>query len=203
MRFVTFLLILAALPVGAALYRLIDLVLWPATDNSLRFHLAPIATALHAGGGALFLTLGPLQLIPALRRYRWHRIAGRVVLVAGLAAALSGIFMTLTFPVAPSNGPLLEGLRLAFGTAWAGWLVLAFLAIRAGDVPMHRAQMARAMAVAFGGATTAPLLGLFLLFGGTDTPTASALIQGAAWVLNLAIVELALMRRPIRKVALS
>lgn len=199
MRLVVFLLILALVPVGSALYRLVDVALWPATDDSLRFHLAPIVTVLHAGGGALFLTLGPLQLIPALRRRLWHKVAGRVVLVAGLAAALSGIVMTLTFPADPANGPLLQGLRLAFGAAWAGWLVLAFLAIRAGDVPSHRAQMARALAVAFGGATTAPLLGLWLLAGGEYTPTTSALIQGAAWVLNLAIVELALLRRPVLK----
>jgi hypothetical protein len=203
MRLVAFLLLLAVVPVGSALFRLIDISLWPATADSLRFHAAPIVTALHAGGGALFLALGPLQLIPALRRRAWHRMAGRVVLVSGLVAALSGIVMTLTFPQEPSNGPLLQGLRLAFGAAWAGWLVLAYLAIRAGDVPLHRAQMARAMAVAFGGATSAPLLGLWLLAGGEFTPLANTTIQGATWVLNLAIVELALLRRPARKGALA
>ena len=51
----------------------------------------------HIIGSSVFLLLGALQFVPSLRRRRWHRIAGRIVAPAGLASALSALWMTLFY----------------------------------------------------------------------------------------------------------
>lgn len=119
------LLLLALVPVGASLYRLADLTLAAPVPDTLRFHAAPLAVLLHTAGGSLFMVLGALQLVPRLRAHGWHRWAGRLTIGAGLAAALSGLWMTQNFPAGPGNPDLLYGFRMTAGVAWAVFLVLA------------------------------------------------------------------------------
>ena len=199
MRLALLLLTLALIPVGATVYRLADLAFWPATADTLRFHAAHWPVAVHITGGALFMILGALQLIPALRRHAWHRRAGRVAVVAGFLAAAAGLWMTLTFPAAPNNGPVLFALRLIAGTAWIVFLALAVQAIRQRQIARHRAYMARALAMAFGAGTTVITFGLWFAATGIDNDLTSALSQGAAWALNLALVEWALARHATPK----
>jgi uncharacterized membrane protein len=179
--------VLSLIPVGAAVYRLVDLT-GAATAESLRYHAATLATVLHAGGGAIFLTLGPLQLM----RVRGHRVMGRIALAAGLAAALSGLWMTMTFPSEPNNDPLIMALRLVFGSGWAVCLILGLQSARQRRFADHRAWMLRAYAIALGAGTTVITFGLWYAATGLDTPLSSALAQLAAWVINLAVAERAI-----------
>jgi len=78
--------------------------------------------------------------------------------------------------------------RLAFGTGMAASIILAFIAIRRRDVNSHRAWMARAYALALGAGTQAFTLGIGkAVFGDSDLTT--ALMLGAGWAINLAVVE--------------
>jgi hypothetical protein len=117
---------------------------------------------------------------------------------AGLLAALSGIWMAL-FSVLPAHdGGALLVLRLVFGTAMAASIVVAFIAIRKGDVRTHSAWMTRAYAIALG-AGTQVFTGIvvFLLVGEPDA-TSWAVAMGAGWVINLTVAEFVIRRRVAR-----
>ncbi len=115
-----------------------------------------------------------------------------------LAAALSGIWMTLTYPLPAHGGPLLNTFRLVFGTMMVVSIVLAFLAIRRHDVATHRAWMMRGYAIGQGAGTQAVLLGFGSAVFGAPGLLTYALVMGAAWVLNLAVAEVGIRRRTVR-----
>ncbi|NCT13171.1 MAG: DUF2306 domain-containing protein [Rhodobacterales bacterium] len=183
------LIALSLVPVLSAGPRLIEVAGAPVvTPDNARYLVWPPAIFLHAIGGALFLILGALQFAPG-RRGRWHRVAGRIVVAAGLVAALSGIWMTLTFPAEPANGPLIYAARLLTGPAWALCLILGLRAAMGRRITAHHIWMRRAMALGLGGGTTVLILGPWVLATGSFTPTASALAQIAAWAINLTVAE--------------
>jgi len=197
------LITLSLVPVVASGMRLIEVAGNPAvTPDNARFLATPLAIYLHAGGGAVFLILGALQFAPGPRG-RWHRMSGRVAVAAGLASALAGFWMTLTFPAEPANGPLLFAIRLVIGPAWALCLILGLHAAIRRDILAHQAWIRRAYALALGAGTTVIIYGPWYLVTGIDTPTTSALAQLAAWIINLAIAEIAIARAQPRRAVLS
>lgn len=190
-------------------YALVALTLVPATTGSLRLvevfggpHLmpanpgiaaAPLPVIVHIASVIPYALLGAFQFSPRLRRRRprWHRAAGRVLVLLGLAVAFSGLWMTLFYPRQAGTGELLYVFRLAAGSAMAASILLGFAAIRRGDVARHRAWMTRAYALALGAGTqvlTGTIGGALL---GTSVMAAD-LTMGAAWAINLAIAEYAI-----------
>ncbi len=199
------LILLGLVPILAGTLRVTEIATGPVpTPDNARFLVHPIAIYLHAGGGSLYLLLGAFQFYTPLRlRWpRWHRLAGRILVVAGTLAALSGLWMTQTFPSAPGNPDLLYGFRVMFGLGWIICLTLGLLAARQRDIPTHSAWMMRAHAIALGAGMTVLTFGFWLLIGGSDSPQVSALTQFAAWSINLALAEWFIQRRnrkhPIR-----
>ncbi|MBM7775546.1 putative membrane protein [Actinokineospora baliensis] len=188
------LLLLGAVPIAAGAFRLTKLT-GPATEEGARFAAAPIPIVLHIVGATVFTVVGAFQFAPNLRRFAWHRIAGRLALPCGLIAALSGLYMTITYPHPASDAPLLTVFRLIFGTIMAVALVLGLLAIRRRDIAGHRAWVIRGYAVGIASGTQAVVtLPWFIAFG-EPTPLPRALLLGAAWVLNLVVAEAAIRRR--------
>src|SRR3712207_4561576 len=110
----------------------------PADD---RFTGFPVALVVHIVGSALFALVGALQFVARFRRRHltWHRRAGRVLAVAGLAVAGSALWLTLLTPAKPGTGALLFLFRLVFASAMAACLVAGVAAIRRRDVAAHRA----------------------------------------------------------------
>ncbi|NRQ40295.1 DUF2306 domain-containing protein [Nonomuraea sp. NN258] len=113
----------------------------------------------HAVPASLLLLLGPLQFVPALRARhpRLHRVVGRVyvvnVVIAAVTAVLSATFSVSGFPA-----------QVAFyllAAAWLYSLARAYLAIRRGQVPLHRVWMIRNYALSF----AAVVLRVLLLTG--------------------------------------
>lgn len=201
---VTGLLLLSLVPVVAGAARLTELTSGAAvtTDNA-RFFEAPVPVVAHIVGATVFSVLGAFQFVPSLRRRRWHRLAGRVVLPAGLVAALSGLWMSLFYALPATDGEALLVLRLVFGTAMAAGLVVAFLAIRRGDVATHSAWMTRAYAIGLGAGTQVfTHLPWTLAFGAPDA-NVRAVLMGAGWVINLAVAEVVIRRRATRSGAAS
>jgi len=188
----TGLIALAFIPVVAGLVRLSLLGSGgPLTSENARFFNAPTPVVLHIVSVTIYSLLGAFQFAPGFRRRRpdWHRAAGRVLVVAGLVAALSGLWMALFYAIVPANSTLLHGFRLFFGSAMGLSIVLGYLAIRRRDVAQHQDWMCRAYAIALGAGTQAiTQLPLLLLFGApNELPL--ALMMGAAWVVNLATAE--------------
>ena len=186
------LIALAFIPIVAGAVRLTQLARGgPLTQENARFFTAPIPVVLHIVSVTVYSLLGAFQFAPGFRRARpgWHRACGRIVVVTGLAAALSGLWMALFYAIVPADSALLHGFRLFFGSAMVLSIVLGVLAIRRRDVRLHQEWMRRAYAIGLAAGTQAlTQLPLLLLFGPPDELTL-ALMMGAAWLLNLAVAE--------------
>ncbi|WP_299958808.1 DUF2306 domain-containing protein [uncultured Modestobacter sp.] len=191
--------LLSLVPVLAGAVRLTELAGDPevAVANA-RFVASPVPVVVHIVSATLYSLLGAFQFVPRIRRHRprWHRLAGRVLVPAGLLAALSGLWMTLAYARPPADDVLLTPMRLFFGAAMAACLVLGVLAIVRRDVPAHRAWMARGYAIGLGAGTQVLTHLPFVLAGAEPGGLGRVLAMLAGWVVNLAVVEWALRRRP-------
>jgi len=193
------LIALSAIPLTAGTFRLVQLAggpeLIPADDRSTGF---PAALVLHIVGAALFALVGALQFVPRIRRHHrdWHRRAGRVLVVAGVLVAGSGVWLTLFYAAQPGTGGLLYVFRLVFGTGTIGCLVLGFSAVRRHDINAHRAWMMRGYALALGAGTQVLTEGIGGALVGSGEVRGD-LAKVAGWLINLAVAEWA-VRRPSR-----
>jgi len=169
------------------------------TPENARFFDSPVPVVVHIVASTVFLLLGALQFAPSLRRRRWHRLAGRVVMPAGLLSALSALWMTLFYDLPAVNGVALLVMRLGFGTAMAVGIVLAFVAIRRGDVGTHSAWMTRAYAIGLGAGTQVFTFLPWTLVFGAPGQAMNAVLMGAGWVINLAVAEVVIRRRAARR----
>ena len=75
-------------------------------------------------------------------------------------------------------------------------MVLGFTAIRRGDVIRHRAWMMRGYAIGLGAGTQVLTLLAGELIAGPPDEFSRALLMGAAWVINLAVAEWSIRKRP-------
>ena len=90
--------------------------------------LAPLPVLIHVPAAMLYSLLGAFQFTPALRRRnRWHKIAGRILLPAALLVAITGLWMTITYPWPDHDGLGVYLERLMFGTAMLVSVVLALV----------------------------------------------------------------------------
>jgi uncharacterized membrane protein len=191
-------------------FALVAVVLVPAVAGSLRLvevfggpHLlpanprisaSPAPVVVHIVCAVAYAVLGAFQFSAALRRRRpaWHRAAGRVLVVLGLAVAFSALWLTQFYPRQPGTGELAYALRLAFGSGMAASIVLGLAAIRRGDVARHMAWMTRAYALALGAGTQVLTLAVGEEAVGID------LMLGAGWAINLAVAEYVIRRHRSR-----
>jgi len=190
---------LSLIPLAAGTLRLLQLAGGPdVRPADPRYTGFPVALVVHIVGAALFAVVGAFQFVPRFRRRHltWHRRAGRVLAVAGLAVAGSALWLTLFYPPKPGTGNLLFLFRLVFASGMAGCLVLGFAAIRRRDIPAHRAWMIRAYAIGLAAGTQAFTEGIGGALFGTGELSGD-LAKGAGWVLNLAVAEW-VIRRPTR-----
>ena len=190
------LIALSLVPIAAGAFRLTDLTTGgTVTPENARFFASPVPVIAHIVGSSVFLLLGALQFAPSLRRRRWHRISGRIAAPAGLVSALSALWMTLFYAMPAINGPGLYVMRLVFATGMAAAIVVAFVAIRRGDVATHSAWMTRAYAIGLGAGTQVFTFLPWTLFFGQPDQVMHTGLMGAGWVANLAVAEVVIRRR--------
>ena len=194
------LIALSLIPVLAGAVRLNELMGSPEiTANNARFVASPIPVTVHIVSVTLYSLLGALQFVPSLRRGRpsWHRIAGRILVPAGVLVAVSGLWMNFFYPRPVGDGESLVVVRLIFGSAMLASIVLAVLAIRRRDFPSHGAWMTRGYAIALGAGTQVfTMLPWVLVFGpiGAGDELPRTVLMTAGWVINLAVAEYIIRR---------
>jgi uncharacterized membrane protein len=194
------LLALTFVPVAAGAARLVDLSSGRTEENA-RFFDLPAPIIVHIVGATTFCVLGAFQFMPSFRRRRpgWHRWSGRVLVPAGLAAALSGMWMAAFAELPAHDNTALMWIRLLFGSVMLAGLVLGLTAIRRRDVRTHQRWMARAYAVGQGAGTQALVLGPMVLVVDQPGGTLKASGMAFAWVLNLAVAEWLVRRSQSRQ----
>jgi len=191
------LIALVVVPAIAGSLRLLELAGGPqlrAVDP--RMTASPVPVVVHIVSALAYAILGAFQFSSRFRRRRpgWHRAAGRVLVVLGLAVAFSALWMTLFYPRQPGTGELAYVFRLAFGSGMGASIILGLTAIRRRDIARHRAWMTRAYALALGAGSQVFTQGIGKAIVGTTVVTTD-LCLGAAWAINLAVAEY-VIRRP-------
>lgn len=188
-------LLLSAVPLSAGALRILQLAGGPEIMTAdQRISESPVPIVVHIVAAAIFIVLGVVQFLPASHRGGWHRIAGRVLIIAGLLVAGSALWMTLFYAPKEGTGAILYVSRLVFGSAMVISIVLAYRAIRRLDVDAHRAWTIRAYTLALAAGTQAFTQPLFVVLLGPGV-VSSDLSALAGWVLNLAVAEWAIRRR--------
>ncbi len=190
-----------ATPVLAFPYVLLDRA---ASRIDVQTDAAWVLLVIHVPCAAAAMILGVLQFVPRIRANRpRHRLIGRTFLGLGTVAfVLTGIPLALTTP----DGNLTRFGVLVPALLWPCFAVVAFRAIRAGDVTRHREWMTRLYAVTFFALTARMVTPLLLLvqapvmqsrYDGDVQAAVSASIpygQWLGWIVNLLIAQYVIHR---------
>ncbi|WP_083971730.1 DUF2306 domain-containing protein [Actinoplanes awajinensis] len=196
------LIALSLVPSLAGAHRLGELATGvPVTAENARFFAMPAPVVAHIVAAVLYCVLGAFQFAPAFRRRRpaWHRVAGRILVAAGLVVAVSGMWMAVAYDLPPIDGAVVEVTRLIVGTVMIVALVLAVLLIRRRDIAGHRAWMIRAYALGQGAGTQVFTHLPWTLAIGTPGVGARAFLMAAGWVINILVAEWIIRGRPVRR----
>jgi uncharacterized membrane protein len=195
-RVPVWLVALSLIPVIAGSLRVLEIAGGPhILPTNPRIDAVPAPVVVHIIAAVIYAIFGALQFSPRLRRSRpnWHRRSGRVLVVAGMLVALTGLWMTVFYTGAP-GGDLLWAVRLLVATVMAASIILGLTAIRRRDISAHRAWMIRAYALAVAAGTQAFTQGFGEgLFGKGELSTGLSVSTG--WVINAAVAEW-IIRRP-------
>lgn len=168
----------------------------PSTPENARFLAAPLPVFIHIVSSVPFSILGATLLAPPKRGHsRWHRAVGWLLVPCGLAAALSGLWMSLFYPWPPGDGVGVFVERMVFGSAMVAAIILAIGAVRRRDFAAHGAWMTRAYALGMGAGTQVLThLPWFLFVDRHPGEGPRAVMMGAAWIINLVVAEWAIRR---------
>ena len=186
------LILLSLVPATAGTARLAELAKGAEiTAANARFFAQPIPVVLHILTVIPFSIIGALQFSPAFRRQNrtWHRLAGRVLGVCGLVAALSGLWMAHFYPWPAGDGVGVYVERLVFGTLMLVSIVLGIDAARRRKFASHGAWMTRAYAIGLGAGTQVLTHLPWFILVGKPGESARTVLMGAGWAINLLVAE--------------
>jgi uncharacterized membrane protein len=193
----TSLIVLGIVPALAGTARLVELS-GPAqlTAANARFLDQPIPVVLHILTVIPFAFVGAFQFAPGFRRRHrpWHKAAGRVLGVLGLAAALTGLWMALFYPWPAGDGVGVYVERLVFGLMMLASITLALLAVRRRDYKTHGKWMIRGYAIGMGAGTQVLTHLPYFILVGKPGEGWRTILMGSGWVINLLVAEWVIMR---------
>ncbi len=192
------LLLLSLVPILGGIARFVNMSNGSVTPDNARFVAAPLPIVIHVISATIYSLLGAFQFSKGFR-LRWpgfHRRAGRVLVVCGVLAGLTGVWMTALYPI-PSGlqGPILLAVRLVVGLAMVASIIIALSSILRRDVPRHEAFMIRAYAIGQGAGTQVLILGPWMLLTGQGVGVARDLLMALSWAINLGVAELIIRGR--------
>lgn len=192
------LIVLSLVPAIAGTARLAQVAGGAAvTPENARFLAAPLPIVLHVASAIVFSILGAFQFSPAFRRRhrRWHRLTGRILVPAALVVALSGLWMTLTYPWPHGDGMGVYLERLVFGSAMLLSVVLGIAALFRRRYVEHGEWMTRAYAIGLGAGTQVLThLPWFIFMDLAPGETPRAVMMGLGWVINVVVAEWVIRR---------
>ena len=204
---VGFLLFMTGIPAIPAIFILAFVILglpdgsgFASMINATYFE-QPAAVIVHGASGILFFLTMPFQFAPALRnRYiKWHKMAGKIAVLAGYVLAVSGVWMHHTLSPNVFGAPYVS--LVTMSAMMCGAFSLALWHIINKNVELHRKWMIRGVAVTLAAVTPLFLEALiYLVFGQFDG--AMSVLNSihhnygriVCIVINLAVVETAFIR---------
>ena len=202
------LLVLSFVPSLGGIFRLLELGLGTAVEflpENPRVQSAPVPVELHLISSIPYCILGAFQFLLSIRKNypKWHRIAGRCLVCAGIVSALSGLWMTHYYSFPDSlQGDLLYFFRIIVGVSMATCIVLGLSSAPKKSIAQHQAWMIRAYALGQGAGTQVLIAIPWLLTVGEPSGFQRDILMTAAWVINIVVAECIIYcRRPHYAVA--
>lgn len=187
------LLLLSLVPMLGGVMRLTNLTGGAAgTAEHARFAAAPGPILVHVLGATTYCVLGAFQFSSAFRKRfpLWHRRAGKVLVLSGLLAGVSGLWMTAFYAIPTGmQGSILYGVRLVVGVAMVVSLLIGWLGILRRNVARHEAFMIRAYALGQGAGTQVLVLLPWMLLSGQSTGLTRDLLMTLSWTINVVVAE--------------
>lgn len=188
----TSLIVLGLIPVLTGTARLFELIMSvEITSENARYFAAPLPGVLHIVTVSIYCILGAFQFAPGFRRRnpKWHRMSGRILVLCGLIAALSGLWLNQFYPPIKFDGPLIYVIRILVGTAWTVFICLGLLFILRRDFNQHRAWMIRGYALGLGGGTQVLIIIPFIFIPIDLGEYTKDVALGLGWIINLFVAE--------------
>lgn len=195
---VTGLILLSLIPMVAGAFRMMELSSGAeVTPENARFFASPLPVVIHIISSVLFSILGAFQFPRGIRHRwpRWHRKIGWLLAPAGIASALSGLWMTQFYPWPQYDGELLYAMRLLFGTVMLLCLIFGITAVRQRNFNRHGEWMIRGYAIGLGAGTQVLTHLPWFLFPSVQGETSRAIAMGAGWMINIIIAEWIIRRQ--------
>jgi hypothetical protein len=154
---------------------------------------------LHIVFGMLAILVGPFQFFASIRRNypRFHRITGRMYLIAVLVAAISAILLAVEDAIVDRHDVVFGTGLLGLAFAWLLTTGMAFWAIRSRNFVQHREWMVKSYVVTCGFTTfrifasTFPFLQKISGIGG--------IMAWACWAVPLMVAEALLQAKKINR----
>lgn len=187
------LLVLTLIPAAAGITHLIAVASGAEiTPENARFFSSPTPFVLHVVSVTFYCIFGAFQFSPGIRKRNlaWHRITGRLLIPFGITSALTGLWMTLYYPLPfQQQGPPLLYFRVFVAVAMTTCLVLGFTTMLKRKISDHSAWMIRAYALGQGAGTQVITLLPYMLLIGTPPQLTRDLLMILAWVINICVAE--------------
>ena len=187
------LLLLSFIPSVGGVFRLVELVTGSGfLPENPRIQAVPFPAVLHILSATLYCIVGAFQFLPSVRRRHpnWHRLAGRLLVGAGLVSAISGLWMThyYSFPDY-LQGHLLYAIRIFVAFSMASFIFLGLSAVFKKRIAQHQVWMIRAYALGQGAGTQVLISIPWLLTTGEPSGISRDILMTAAWMINIFVAE--------------
>lgn len=193
------LVLLSVVPLLAGIFRITTLSQGlPITVENERFFDERMAVLVHIATATIFSIFGAFQFSSRIRLLyvRWHRLSGRVMVLAGIIAAVTGLYLTIVFPKLETDGPTLYYVRLVVGIAMLTSLILAVRAISVRNFVSHGAWMTRGYAIGLGAGTQVfTHLPWLLMDGSLPTGLIRDSAMASGWLINYLVAEWLINRK--------
>lgn len=165
-----------------------------------RAQSAPIPIYFHLVSSILFCILGAFQFLSSIRENypKWHRCAGRLIVIAGVVSALSGLWMTHYYAFPESlQGDLLYVVRIVVSFSMTMFILFGLFSVLNRKFAQHQAWMIRAYALGQGAGMQALIAIPWLITVGEPSGFTRDILMTTAWVINIAASEWIITRRKI------
>lgn len=187
------LLLLSLVPCLGGIVRLLEISMsMEILPQNPRILAAPIPVYFHIAASVLFCIFGAFQFLPSIRReyLTWHRLSGRILVIAGIVSALSGLWMThyYAFPE-HLQGKLLYFVRLIIGVSMVAFILLGVFRILLKRISQHQAWMIRAYALGQGAGTQVLISIPWLISVGEPAGLVRDVLMTVAWMINIVVAE--------------
>lgn len=185
------LLLLSVVPIIAGIFKVYQLNKGIPTNDTLRFGANPIPFVIHIVVVTIYSVLGAFQFAPGFRKkyLNLHRQNGKILVVAAVLVAITGLWMTFIYPFATLDGNAVYLARLVVGAAMLIFIFFGVVAIFKTNYADHGHWMIRAYALALGAGTQVFTHLPWIFFPELKNEFTRAVFMILGWIINITVAE--------------